>query len=261
MATKFDDVPAWPEKAAPAPAHVGHNKPPIEEIVPEEFRAELLREKPYFFDKLDDLEGAADRAVCTNDDELGRCGDLVKTLRAAQKHVEATHKTVKQPYLDSGRAVDAERNALNERIEQARRKFDVAMNTFIAEREARERAERERQAAEERRIAREAAEAERKRQEAAGENDAEAIAEIEAVAHAPVQHARDEPVRSDGGSTVSAKTVWNSQVEDYDVAYIGVSDNPKVREAIDKAVAQLVRAGKREIPGVRIWPTKQAVTR
>jgi hypothetical protein len=34
-----------------------------------------------------------------------------------------------------------------------------------------------------------------------------------------------------------------------------------VREAIDKAVAALVRAGKREIKGVKIWPTAQAVSR
>ena len=39
---------------------------------------------------------------------------------------------------------------------------------------------------------------------------------------------------------------------------MAVSDNPKVREAIDKAVAGLVRAGKREIEGVRIWPVAKA---
>lgn len=261
MATKFDDVPEWPGEAKPAATHIGHNKPPIEEIIPEEFRAELLREKPYFFDKLSDLEGSAERATCTSEDELGRCGDLVKTLRAAEKHVEETHKAVKQPYLDGGRLVDGEKKALLERIAKARKKIDTPMNAFIAEREARERAERERQAAEERRQAEAAAQAERERQAASGENDPDAIAEIEAVAHAPVQHVRNEPVRSDGGSTVSAKTVWNSEVTDYDVAYIAVSDNDKVREAIDKAVAQLVRAGKREIEGVRIWPTKQAITR
>ena len=37
-----------------------------------------------------------------------------------------------------------------------------------------------------------------------------------------------------------------------------MKDDPKVREAIDAAVKRLVKAGKRELVGVRIWPVAKA---
>jgi len=43
------------------------------------------------------------------------------------------------------------------------------------------------------------------------------------------------------------------QVEDYELAFMHVSNNAKVKEAIDKAIAAQVRSGIEEIPGVRIW--------
>lgn len=67
-----------------------------------------------------------------------------------------------------------------------------------------------------------------------------------------------EPVRSDAGAAVSGKQEWQSQVEDYAKAFRAVKDDEKVRGEIDKAVARLVRAGKREITGVRIWPVAKA---
>ena len=56
MATKpiFSDVPEWPEQSA-APAPKGHNRPPLEETIPAEFREVLLAERPDFLQKLDDL--------------------------------------------------------------------------------------------------------------------------------------------------------------------------------------------------------------
>ena len=70
---------------------------------------------------------------------------------------------------------------------------------------------------------------------------------------APEPVREPEPIRGDYGTAVSRRTVKKCQVEDYDVAYIHVSKNTKVREAIDKAIAAQVRSGVEEIPGVRIW--------
>ena len=36
----FDDVADWPAQSGPAPA--GHNRPPMEELIPAEFRRDLL---------------------------------------------------------------------------------------------------------------------------------------------------------------------------------------------------------------------------
>lgn len=283
MATKpvFDDVAPWPEKPAPAAAHIGHNRPPLEELIPVEFRAELLRERPDFLNKMEAALSAVDRVEVVDDETLGRAGDLVNIYRACLKHIDATHKTVKQPYLDGGRMVDAEKNALIGPIEDAKRRVEAAGNAFTAKREAELRAERERRAAEERAAAERAAAAERERQRAEQEaadaarnaaSDEErqtaaaraaeaAQAAEEAMADAALaaaDTAKTEPVRSDAGATVSSKQEWQCAVEDYSKAFRAVKDDPKVREAIDAAIKRLVRAGKRELAGVKIWPVAKA---
>ena len=154
MATKpiFDDVPAWPEpKAAPAPRD--HNKPPLEELIPIEFREKLLDGKPEFLTRFDGAVDAADRAQATDDETLAKCGDLVKLYRAQIAHINDTHKAVKEPYLLGGRLVDAEKNALIERVETAKRKVEGIGNAYVAEREAKLKAERAKREAEEREAA------------------------------------------------------------------------------------------------------------
>ena len=79
-----------------------------------------------------------------------------------------------------------------------------------------------------------------------------------AAALAPALAAKAEPLRSDEGATVSGKQDWMSKVEDYEVAFMSVSDDEKVREAIDKAIQRRVKAGTRKIEGVRIWPVAKA---
>lgn len=249
MASKpiFPDVPAWPTPASDAPPPAGHNKPPVEETVAAEFREELLRERPDFMARFDQMIDAADRCHVKDDETLGRAGDLVNMYRAASQHIDATHKAVKEPYLKGGRAADAEKNAMLARLDPVGNAVKGKMNAYIAQREAEERAERQRIEAEQRRQAAAAAEAERARQAAAGENDPEAIAEIETVALAPASVGRAEPVRSDAGSTVSGKQVWNSRVDDYAKAFKAVKSDPKVKEAIEGAIARLVRAGRRAL--------------
>lgn len=284
MATQpiFDDVPAWPT-AQPAAATIGHNKPPVEEEARAAFRDRLIAERPDFEQRVEELEGAALRVRVTNDEEYGRAGDYLKMLRAATAHVTDAHKAAKEPYLSAGRVIDGLKNDLIARLDSCKEQVQPAMNQYAAEKEARERAERERVLAEQRAAAEAAARAERERQEAeaaaaraaaeatSAEEQAEAAALAEearrradelaenAVAAAEVKRA--EPVRSDGGTTVSTKTVWNSEVEDYAKAFKAVKTDPKVKKEIEAAIARLVRAGQREIPGVRIWPTKQAVAR
>lgn len=282
MATKpvFDDVPAWPE-ASPAAAHIGHNKPPLEEIIPAEFRAELLRERPDFLTRYEQAIEAAERAEATDEESLGRCGDLVNIYRACDKHISETHKTVKQPYLDGGRLVDAEKNSLIDRLTTAKRRVEGIGNAFVAKRDAERQAAAAALAAEERAAAERAAAAERERQraeqeaaeavqsaatreerEAALDRAAEATREAEeamaAAALAPAAPGKAEPVRSDAGAAVSSKQEWQCAVEDFTKAHRAVKDDPKVREAIEAAIKRLVRAGKREIPGVRIWPVAKA---
>lgn len=284
MTTKpiFEDVLPWPNQlAAPAQAAIGHNKPPLEEQIPAEFREALLADKPDFLAKFDQLVEAADRAKAEDDETLGLCGDLVKAYRACDSHINATHKAVKQPYLDGGRLVDAEKNALASRLAEAKAKVERIGNAYVAEREAKAKAERDRIAAEQRAAAERAAQAERERAQAerdaieaartaASDEEREVAARraeetaraaeeaMAAAALAPVAPEKAEPVRSDAGATVSGKQEWAFQVDDYTKALRHVRSDPKVKEAIDAAIKRLVRAGQRELTGVSIWPVAKA---
>lgn len=282
MATKsvFADVPAWPDRKEP-PADRLHNRPPLEEVIPLEFREALLADRPDFLTRFEDAIGAAERARAVDDETLGKCGDLVKLYRACKDHIDATHKAQKEPHLIAGRLVDAEKNALLERLSEAKRKVEGIGDAFVAKREAEQRAERERIAAEQRAAAERAAQAEADRlraereaeealraaaseeeRKAAAERAAQAAREAEeamaAAALAPAAPDKAEPVRSDAGATVSGKQEWQAEVEDYAAAFKAVKTDPKVKEAIDGAIKRLVRAGQREIKGVRIWPVAKA---
>ena len=246
MSEIFVDVPAWPETAAPAEAGPGHNKPPVEVEVKAAFAEELLRERPDFMTKFDDVLAAEPRIKIESDDDLARGAVLEKTIRAVEKHIEAVHGTVKAPWLAGSRAADAERKALVNRLDPVKVALKNKMNRYVADREAKRRAEQARIEAEER---------------ARSQQAEQAWAEEAVPVAGRTEGTMDRIVRADEGASVSGQTVWKSEVLDYSAAFEAVKSDPKVREAIEASVARLVRAGQREIPGARVWQTAVARTR
>lgn len=275
MSETFPGVSPWPkrrerEPEAEAPAPVGHNQPPIEERIPVEFREALLTERADFMVLLDNLLGVGDpnsesfkpgavqRAKCTDTETLGKCGELVKKLRAAEQLVDAIHRELKAPYLQGGKLVDAEKNSLVGRIGVGRYAVEELQNTYLRgeQKKARE-AELERQAE----IAKQNAER-RRLEELARENNIDP-AVIPVAAPPPPPPVRAEPVRSDGGATVSAQKEWKSEVEDWLKAFKHVKADANVRDAIAKAIQREVKAtkGAKAIPGVRIYEDVKASNR
>jgi hypothetical protein len=249
MDTHFDNAPAWPKNATP-PAAVGsqpgHNRPSLDEEARSTFN-DTLDQRNGFRQRIVDLTASADRATATDDDSLGRCGELVKQIRAATKVIEDTHKTTKQPYLDAGRVVDEMKNGLVGPLNAAKTKVEAKQNQYLNE-------QRQIQAAEARRI-REVEEAQQQALADAAVANPEAVPAPVAVKPAPPPPAPVTGVvaRGDYGAAVSAGTEWKSEVTDFEIAFIEVADNVKVREAISTAIQAMVRAGKHKIDGVRIW--------
>lgn len=266
MATKpiFDDVPAWPEASA-APAPRDHNKPPLEEIIPAEFREALLAERPDFLVKFDQIIAAADRAgrivnedkvadgaapvrAITDEDEWKAATDYINLARGAKKHIEAVHKSVKQPYLDGGRLVDAEKNALIARLDPAGNYVQGLSDAYGTEKLNRERAEQ-----------READERRRKLEELAKE------AGLDDILPEAEPEAKREPVRTDMGGTVSVGTEWRAKVDDYAKAAKSklIYTDAKVQEAIDAAAKRIAKAtkGQQAIPGVSMFEVAKTTAR
>lgn len=238
----FSDIAPWPE--APkrdSLAPKDHNRPPLEDLIPVEFREDLLDERPDFLDRLDQLlgipakddqpatQGSVHRAFCSDEDSLAKCGSLANTLRAARKHVDETHRRVKEPYLLGGRLVDGQKNVLINRIEAGER-IIANLQTDYAREQRRIQSERLAKEAEER----------RKLEELARENN------IEAALPPPPPQAAPEPVRTraDDGALTTVTTEIVVTVTDHTKAFKLVKDDAKVREAIEAAVKRLAKTVK-----------------
>ncbi|MEG3086138.1 hypothetical protein [Sphingomonas sp. PB4P5] len=276
MATVFDDVKPWPTKAPEAVGSVaGHNRPPVDVEARAAFD-EGIDAKDGFRGRIATLIAASERATATDEETAGRCGELVKQIRAAVKFIGDTHTATKAPYLLAGRAIDAGKNELAGPLETAKIKVEAKQTQFLREEEAKRQAElrRQREAEDARRREEwEANQAEIRRLaeisaaegKVTSESVAVAQAELEAALSPPAPTLAPEPerqiIRGDYGAAVSGTKVWLSQVEDYAVAFAAVANNTKVREAIDTAIKAMVRGGVHEIPGVRIWSDVKASNR
>jgi len=258
----------------PAPGSaMGHNRPPLDEQVKEEFVTlydEKLRDAGVTDQRRLDLIGAADRAEITSEETLAKGGEAVRQIRAIMKIIDDTHSTVKAPYLAATRAVDAEKKDRLGPLAAAKTKIESKQEAYVRQREN-ERREREAEAARKQAEAeRKQAEAERKQREAEQKAEQERLAAIEAgkpapppppppaPAPAPVSAPASSgligkgPIRGAEGATVSAGVKKVPVVTDYEKAFAFVKSNQKVIEAVDKAVAGLVRSGLTDIPGVEI---------
>ena len=245
MSTAFKDVKPFPGQAAQT-APIGHNRPDPSQDAVRDFD-ESLDQRDGFRVRVEQLIDASDRAVCHDQDTAGRCADLIKQIAAASKVIEDARKTVKEPYLEAGRAVDGTAKSIGLPLQNAGAKVRSKVETFAREERARAEAERrreeERRRAEEERLAEERAKA-----EAEGRPAPEPEAYVE-----PAPVAEPAPIRGDYGSLAATRTVWKSETTDYTLAFMAVENNENVRVAIDKAVAALVRSGVRKIDGVRIY--------
>jgi hypothetical protein len=250
---QFSDIPTWPDTTpAPHPAHIGHNRPPPDDAARADFN-EAIDAKDGFRQRIVDLVVAADRAVCTNDDEAGRCGDYLRQIREAEKFIDETHRNVKAPYLEAGRAVDGEKNVLMGSVQEAKRLVQRKLDTYVAQQEQK-RKDAERQLREAEAI-RQREEEERLRAAGVSEETIEAIVE-EAVVNVPT-HTKIVGTYSSVGS----RKEWTHEILDYHTVLLEVADNAKVRDAVELVVKAMIRSGTREIKGVRIFQQTKAGVR
>ncbi|MEW4469046.1 hypothetical protein AB1K62_14560 [Parasphingorhabdus sp. JC815] len=257
---------------------IGHNKPPVEIEAKAAFD-ELVDADPKLRTRINQFivpvksdDGQEipfiNRVKVTSEESLGMAASTVKQIRTCMTMINAAHKEAKQPYLDGGRIVDAEKNALFAPLSDLKAAIEGKQSAYVRDREnARRKREAEEQA--------KAAKIERERQEAAAKAEADRLAAIEAGKPAPEPEPepeptpayvapvekKKEPVRGYDGTVASTTMVKVPTVTDYAAAFAMVQSNAKVKEAIDKAVASLVKAGITEIPGVTITEEAKVVNR
>lgn len=200
-------------------------------------RAEAELELAAVDKRASELLASAERAAVVDAETAGKAADLAKMIVACANELTARHKDVKAPYLEAGRAVDDVKNGVL-------MKADSAKSTILGKLTAYQNEERAKADAERRR----AADAERARLLAAI-SDAPGVA---MQAPLPVSISTN-PVRGIV-ATAGSKAVNEAVITDWPAIMASpvITGNDKVREAVQKAVNALVKAGQRDLPGVMI---------
>ncbi|MEA3537642.1 MAG: hypothetical protein U9R73_00765 [Pseudomonadota bacterium] len=263
MSTAFSDVKPWPgQKAEPAQAGMGHNKPPLEEQVVIDFDEAIRTEG--LAKRVDDLIASAGRAgECDSAEKAEKFGDLIRKGGVAAKAIEAEREKLNRPLLTAQRALKGKSDGYISRLDAAMKGARAKLNAYMVEQDRI--AQEKRRLAEEQ--ARKAAEAEQARiqaeldaQAAAGEGDTE-FAEVAplveitpAVVEAPV-------IRTDEGTHVGLTAKWDHEIESVRKLPDSILKHEKVIEALNKVIGQQVRSGTRQIKGVRIFQTKSVSVR
>jgi hypothetical protein len=259
-----------------AVAQLGHNLPPEDapsqaEIIRErltEENADLLRRKTELVAGLERVPAEIDDASAT------KAADFIKQLTATAKDADARRVAAKEPYLAGGRAIDGFFSPIKDGLLLVKKKVEDRLTIYQRAKAAEERRRRE----EAERLARE--EAERAAKEAAeraaamaSEQDLDVAVEAERAANqaradalqrqkeAEAKAADLHRTRGDLGAVASLRTTWDFEVLDIHAIPLETIRPYLPIAAVEQAIRGYVKAGGRELPGVRIYERETTVVR
>lgn len=237
-----------------------HNNPPLAERLPLEF--ELLIEK--VADTLTEARGLP--VEITSDAENSALGEIVKKLRAVATEVEASRKAENEPHLEAQRTINAFFAGLADRIQKGKSILEARGKKYLDGKAEKERIAREEAAKiareEEERLRREAeiaSEAGREVHAAIKTDQADAAARrVELATDAAAGSAADLARTRTASGVSTLKTGWKFEVENLKAIPLA-SLRPYLSQAeIERAIGKFVKAGGRELKGVRIFEETKA---
>lgn len=247
-----------------------HNQPDLATVLREDNAALVARK--------DELLAAFERAPedVADDETCGKMQDFMKQVDAAKKHAEKLRVDVKEPYLNAGRICDGFFKTITDPLDKVKKTLTARVTVFLRKKEdeeRRRRQEEERRAREEAdRAAREAAEAAAKLASEqdlddaiAAEDAAKRAAEdaAKAAKEAEAKAAELSRTRGEFGSVGSLRTAWTHDEQSLDRKTLDLEALRQhlPEDALHKAVRSYIRAGGRELRGVRIFEDRVAVVR
>lgn len=236
-----------------AVATIGHNSPPSDAAI---LREQLGQTHAQLGERTDELLAGIARVPAAIEDEATekKAIEFAKQIAAHEKLCDATRKAVKQPYADAAKIVDAFFGNMADPLKGGRDIVLRKLTVFQAARAEKERREREEAA---HKAAQEAAAAAAKVETEADLDRAIAKEEQAAATVKAAQATTADLSRSRGqfGSVASLRTTMEFTVEDV---------NSVPREFLmvnDAAIRAAIKAGRREIPGIKIFQKQQTVVR
>ncbi len=261
--------------AEPALAEIGSNNPPPDLLLGDALRDRLLDEHSKLLKRRDELVAAAARIPPIDSEEIAqKVSDFLVQVGAVQKAATAARVKEKEPYLEGGRGVDGFFANISAPLEGVKTGVGIKLTRYMQAKEAEKRRQRE----EWERIAREE-EAQKRRdaEEAAAKitNDktlADALAKDEeaktaaanvkkAEKAAAVKPAELSRTRGEYGAVSSLRTAWDFADLDRAELDIEALRQHLPTDGLEKAVRSFIRAGGRDLRGVRIYESTSAVVR
>lgn len=234
-------------------AGVGHNKPPLNEVLADEHR-DLIKQ-------IDELltKAVTAPAVVASPEHKSSIGELVVPMARLIKKLDDTRAEAVRPHLQAQRETNGWFNDHAARISRVKTDLEgraTAYDNKVLEEErqrreqelARAREEEERQAT----AAREAAASGDLAAAAAADEKAEEASFAAAALEGPAPKAADVTRVRSGGVTSSSRTEWKGEITDIDKLDV-LKLRPYLKRAdLEKALNAYVRTGGRECAGAVI---------
>lgn len=236
----------------------GHNKAPLADVLAADF-AELFADA----DKLAD-KAKARPAKIKDEADFAATGALANEVRAFTKRLDDARKAETDPLRTAGIEIKAAFDVLIDKLNAAFAPHQDAANSYVREKDARERREREEAA----RKIREQEERERQKAEtASGQTAARAEGRAEALAAQADKLEQGGGSAADavrtkisGGGVATARQGWDFSVPDYGALDLNELRTVLPRADIDKAIRSIVRIqkGDTNLKGVKVFPATSA---
>lgn len=250
-------------------ASIGHNNPPSDlEILNQKLSEKYVDARKVAYDLAASANATPKEII--NDDQAAEITDIISAIIKHNKTLESHREDEKAPHLAAGRAVDAFFKKGQDLIGTAKNNLSTVLTVWQNKKAAEERARLEAEAkAARQRAADEAAAA--LAQEQANKPTEAAMALSHAVvaeeeAHKATMAATAKPstltrTYGNSGAKSSLRTTWVGEIESRDALDLEDLRPHLSLDALEKAVSAFVRAGGRELKGVRIYEKSESVVR
>lgn len=258
---------------------IGHNRPPIREILAErtnDVGDYLAIEGKDLISRCEELIAEASElpAIIEDADEAAKTIDTIKRIAAAIKSGETRRVGDKEPVLQAGRVIDGFYGKIKDALDKTKRVIEKRLTVYQREmarleRQRREKEEHQRREEEER-LKKDAEESAKAAQDQAGLDAAiddetaakeAAAARVKAEEEAKAKASALHKDRGDTGANASLRTEWKHENLDRPSLDLEALRSHIPLDALEKAVRSFIRAGGRELTGVRIFEDTHSVVR
>lgn len=246
---------------------MGHNQPPSDEAVLEQ---RLSENSAAVLERAMGLVEAADRIPAELDEESAqKATDFISQINSCAKALEKARTDEKEPFLKSGKIVDAFFKKFSSPLEIAKAKAQKPLNAYTQKKREEERKAREEEEERRRKEAEERLAAARLLEGAGMEKQADAALQSAIVSEQQADRLERSlqsgtglgVTRTQSGAVASVRKIWTAEIIDRQQIDLEMLRPYFSQDHLQTALNAAMRAGVTEIRGAKIWQREETVVR